>query len=97
MVEGLFDSNDIEPLVRFGVRLGASESFAVSFLSKSLTVGVVLGNLVCVNDLSGTRICLIFSLKDLWKKLTFSCVVGCDRNYGWRIAIVLNNIASFLR
>lgn len=39
MVDGLFDSMDMEPLVRFGVRLGGSETtLLISFFSSSFGV-----------------------------------------------------------
>lgn len=48
VVEGLLDSNDIEPRVRLGVLLGASVNFEVIFLSKSLVLSkAVEANLDC--------------------------------------------------
>lgn len=39
MVDGLFDSIDMEPLVRFGVRLGGSETtLLINFFSNSFGV-----------------------------------------------------------
>lgn len=57
VVDGLFDSKDIEPRVRLGVRFGPSESFDASFLSKSLGLSVDdAGCFVWVSDLSASEI-----------------------------------------
>lgn len=60
VVDGLLDSNDIEPLVRLGVRLGTSVNLAVSFLSNSLEL--------IMPDADDVFIC---ELKDLSKNIFF--------------------------
>ena len=61
VVEGLLDSKDIEPRVRFGVRLGASVNLTDKRLSNSFVLTKpIVDNFVCelVMDLSKSNKCL---------------------------------------